>query len=80
MEKNSKFNRPSGIVSSQVVVGSNPPALPNYTTPTNQIQTHLFIKGTQPTTISTEYFFPEVEEEIIEDETIIEELPINVLP
>ena len=78
MEKNSKFNRPSGIVSSQVVVGSNPPALPNYTTPQNQIQTHLFIKGTQPTKVSSEYFFPEVDEST--EETIIEELPINILP
>lgn len=79
MEKNSKFNRPAGIVSSQVVVGSNPPALPNYTTPSSQIQTHLFIKGTQPTRVSSEYYFPEVEEEVSE-ETIVEELPINVLP
>lgn len=79
MEQNSKFNRPSGIVSSQVVVGSNPPVLPNHTTPQEQIQTHLFIKGTQPTKVSSDYFFPEVQEEITE-ETIIEELPINVLP
>ena len=79
MEQNSKFNRPSGIVSSQVVVGSNPPVLPNHTTPQDQIQTHLFIKGTQPTKVSSDYFFPEVQEEITE-ETIIEELPINVLP
>ena len=79
MEKNSKFQRPSGIVSSKVVVGSNPAALPNSTTPSNKIQTHLFIKGTQPTRVSSDYYYKEVEEEIINEE-IIEELPTNVLP
>ena len=71
MEKNSKFKRPAGIVSSKVVVGSNPPALPNSTTPANKIQTHLFIKGTQPTKVSNKYYYvepkPEENEEIIED-------------
>lgn len=71
MEKNSKFKRPAGIVSSKVVVGSNPPALPNSTTPANKIQTHLFIKGTQPTKVSDKYYYveskPEENEEIIED-------------
>ena len=66
MEKNSRFIRPAGIVTSKVVVGSNPPALPNYTTPASKIQTHLFIKGTQPKRISTQYYFkePEITEEI----------------
>ena len=49
MEKNSKFDRPKGIVTSKVVVGTNPPLLPNSSTPSSKIQTHLFIKGTQPT-------------------------------
>ena len=51
MEENSKFERPSGIVASKVVVGTNPPKLPNASTPSSKIQTHLFIKGTQPTTV-----------------------------
>ncbi len=55
MEKNSKFKRPSGIVASKVVVGTNPPLLPNSSTPSSKIQTHLFIKGTQPTKVSTVY-------------------------
>ena len=49
MEENSKFERPSGIVASRVVVGTNPPRLPNSSTPSSKVQTHLFIKGTQPT-------------------------------
>lgn len=70
MEENSKFKRPAGIVSSKVVVGSNPPALPNSTTPSSKIQTHLFIKGTQPTKVSNKYYYVEpepAEEEIVED-------------
>ncbi len=53
MEKNSKFKKPSGIVTSKVVVGSNPPEKPNSTTPSSKIQTHLFIKGTEPKKVST---------------------------
>lgn len=51
MEENSKFERPSGIVASKVVVGTNPPRLPNSSTPSSKVQTHLFIKGTQPTKV-----------------------------
>ncbi len=49
-EKNSKFKRPSGLVYAQVVFGTYPPKLPSSSTPRSRIQTHLFIKGTQPTT------------------------------
>ncbi len=76
MEKNSRFDRPSGIVTSKVVVGSNPPKLPNSTTPSSKIQTHLFIKGTQPTRVSSDYYYPEP----LTEEIITEEIPINVLP
>ena len=51
MDENSKFERPSGIVASKVAVGTNPPRLPNSSTPSSKIQTHLFIKGTQPTKV-----------------------------
>lgn len=51
MEENSKFERPSGIVASKVVVGTNPPRLPSASTPSSKVQTHLFIKGTQPTKV-----------------------------
>lgn len=76
MEKNSRFDRPSGIVTSKVVVGSNPPKLPNSTTPSSKIQTHLFIKGTQPTRVSSDYYYSEP----ITEEIITEEIPINILP
>ncbi len=49
MNKNSRFTRPAGIVTARVVYGTNPPLLPNSQTPSSRIQTHLFIKGTQPT-------------------------------
>ena len=48
MEKNHKFKKPKGIVVSKVVVGTNPPRLPSGSTPRSKIQTHLFIKGTEP--------------------------------
>lgn len=76
MEKNSRFDRPSGIVTSKVVVGSNPPKLPNSTTPSSKIQTHLFIKGTQPTRVSSDYYYSEP----ITEEIITEKIPINILP
>ena len=61
MEKNSKFTMPSGLVASKVVVGSNPPMLPNSTTPSSRIQTHLFKKGTQPTKVYPVYNKPKEE-------------------
>ena len=74
MEKNSKFKKPSGIVTSKVVIGSNPPALPNATTPSSKIQTHLFIKGTQPKKVSTTYYYKEPEVEKNTDDTVVENL------
>ena len=53
MKKGSKFKRPSGIVSARVVVGTNPPEKPNSSTPSSKIQTHLFVKGTEPKKVST---------------------------
>lgn len=71
MEKNSTFDIPSGIVKSKVVVGTNPPKLPNSSTPSSKIQTHLFIKGTEPTT--TVYYSPKSETIKNDDEETIEE-------
>jgi hypothetical protein len=53
MKKGSKFKRPSGIVSARVVVGTNPPEKPNSSTPSSKIQTHLFVKGTEPKKVSS---------------------------
>ena len=52
MEKNSRFKKPKNIVTARVVVGTNPPMLPNSHTPRSRIQTHLFVKGTQPTRVA----------------------------
>lgn len=51
MEPNSRFKKPAGIISSRVVIGSNPPMLPNSSTPSSKIGTFLFKKGTQPTKV-----------------------------
>lgn len=51
-EKNSKFKIPKGVISSKVVIGTNPPLLPNSTTPKSKIGTYLFVKGSQPTKVS----------------------------
>lgn len=74
MEKNSKFKVPNGIVVSKVVVGSNPPELPNSTTPSSKIQTHYFLKGTQPTKISSKDYTPKKEETIENENDIIEDI------
>lgn len=58
MNKNSRFKRPSGLVSARVVVGTNPPEKPNSTTPSSKIQTHLFIKGTEPKKVSKVNYNP----------------------
>lgn len=71
MEKNSTFNIPSGIVKARVVVGTNPPKLPNSSTPSSKIQTHLFVKGTEPT--STVYYSPKTETKSNDSEEITEE-------
>ena len=47
-KKYSRFTRPSGLVYSRVVVGTNPPLLANTRTPSSRVQTHLFVKGTEP--------------------------------
>ena len=71
MERNSTFNIPSGIVKARVVVGTNPPKLPNSSTPSSKIQTHLFVKGTEPT--STVYYSPKTETKSNDSEEITEE-------
>ena len=71
MERNSTFNIPSGIVKARVVVGTNPPKLPNSSTPSSKIQTHLFVKGTEPT--STVYYSPKTETKPNDSEEITEE-------
>ena len=49
MEENSEFEMPDSVVLRKVVYGTNPPKLPSSDTPKSRIQSHLFVKGTQPT-------------------------------
>lgn len=76
-EKDSKFKKPKGIVASTVVVGTNPPLLATSSTPSNKKQTHLFIKGTQPTKSITYEIKNDESKEEISNET---SLPEEILP
>lgn len=49
------FKRPSSVVSVTVEKGSNPAKLPSSSTPSDQLVTELWKKGTEPTEISTKY-------------------------
>ena len=48
MPTGSKFTSPGGIVSSRVETGTIPAMLPSDYTPSDLIQSHLFISGTEP--------------------------------
>jgi len=54
-KRNSKFTRPSGVVSSKYEKESIPPELPSSYTPANLIGTELFKKGTEPSVISNRF-------------------------
>jgi penicillin-binding protein 1A len=49
------FKRPSSVVSVTVEKGSNPAKLPSSSTPSDQLITELWKKGTEPTEVSTKY-------------------------
>ena len=49
------FTRPKSVISVTVEKGSNPPKLPSASTPSDQLITELFRKGTEPTEVSTKY-------------------------
>ena len=46
------FVKPDSVVEVAVEKGSNPPALPSDHTPKENIVTELFVKGTEPTSVS----------------------------
>lgn len=52
---NSKFERPSGVVSAKVEWETFPPQSPSDHTPANMIMTELFKKGTEPSEVSERY-------------------------
>lgn len=53
--ENTDWKKPSSVVEVAVEAGSNPAKLPGPNTPSDKIVTELFIKGTQPTSVSTSF-------------------------
>ncbi len=51
----STFSTPSGITSVKIELESMPARLPSEFTPSNLIETHLFINGTEPTEVSNRF-------------------------
>jgi len=49
------FKKPSNIEEKCVEKGTNPPSLPSANTPPDQITCEYFVKGTEPTEVSTKY-------------------------
>ncbi len=49
------FTKPDSVVEVAVEKGSNPPALPSSHTPKENIVTELFVKGTEPNTVSEKF-------------------------
>lgn len=54
-KKNSKFTKPSGVISAKYEIETNPAQLPSAYTPSNLISTELFKKGTEPSEISDRF-------------------------
>lgn len=53
--ENSDWTKPSSVVEVAVEKGSNPAALPGPNTPSSEIVRELFVRGTEPTSVSTNY-------------------------
>ncbi|RKQ37634.1 penicillin-binding protein 1A [Oceanobacillus halophilus] len=49
------FTKPESVVEAKVEKGSNPAAKPSEYTPSSEIVTELFVKGTEPTNVSEKY-------------------------
>ena len=54
-KKNSRFSKPSGVVSAKYEQETNPAQLPSDYTPAELISTELFKKGTEPSEVSTRF-------------------------
>ena len=54
-KKNSKFKKPSGVVSAKYEKETNPAELPSQYTPASLISTELFKKGTEPSEVSDRF-------------------------
>ncbi len=55
LEKNSKFDVPSGVVKVEVEKETFPPQLPSANTPSDMILEEVFVKGKEPDQVSTRY-------------------------
>ena len=55
MKKNSRFERPSGVVTAEIELGTDPLELASDATPDSLRSTEYFKKGTVPTTVSTRF-------------------------
>lgn len=55
MPRNSKFKKPSGVVSSKYEIETFPAELPSANTPSYLISTELFKKGTEPSEVSSRF-------------------------
>lgn len=53
--ENSDWTKPASVVEVAVEAGSNPAKLPGPNTPSGSIVKELFVKGTQPTSVSTSF-------------------------
>ena len=58
---NTKFKHPSSVVSATIEIGSKPLKLASEYTPADKKSTELFVRGTVPTKVSTEYKAVEIE-------------------
>ncbi|MGM9945096.1 MAG: PBP1A family penicillin-binding protein [Lysinibacillus sp.] len=58
---NTKFEQPSSVVSATIEIGSKPLKLASEYTPADKKSTELFVRGTVPTDVSTEYEAVEIE-------------------
>lgn len=55
MDKNSRWEQPSGVVAVDIELGSSPTMLASSYTPDSQRSTEYFRKGTEPTEVSTRF-------------------------
>ena len=53
--ENTDWKKPSSVVEVAIEAGSNPAKLPGPNTPTDKIVKELFVKGTQPTAVSSSF-------------------------
>ncbi|WP_051912458.1 PBP1A family penicillin-binding protein [Carnobacterium funditum] len=53
--ENTDWKKPSSVVEVAIEAGSNPAKLPGPNTPTDKIVKELFVKGTQPTSVSSTF-------------------------